>query len=134
MRGAQPPGRSPAPVARYQPAPPQQYQPQQPQGFVQQQGPQPQQDYTPPPPNDYDSTTKQGQASLSDLLALQSQTGRAKGGIAHRTNPNPCPSCGSKTSYVENWGARRGPQPAPHCLECGYNGLFEQGLQSAWIS
>lgn len=54
-----------------------------------------------------------------------------RGGKARKLNPEPCPECGS-SNFVENYGARRGPQPAPHCWNCGYNGLFEQGLPSTW--
>ena len=79
-----------------------------------------------------DFQAKQGQASLSETLAMQAQ-GLGTPGIGARLNPNTCPNCGDKL-FFENLtkGARRGPPPAPHCFACGYNGLFEQGLQSTW--
>lgn len=55
-----------------------------------------------------------------------------RGGPAHRTDPNPCPNCGSKNFSARTTGIMRGPPPAPHCFNCGYNGMFEQGLASSW--
>jgi hypothetical protein len=82
-----------------------------------------------PPP----TSQKFAQASTSQLLQLQSATGQASPGIGAQLNPNPCPNCGASLFY-EQLGKqkRRGPEPAPHCFSCGYNGLFEQGLQSSW--
>ena len=54
-----------------------------------------------------------------------------RGGKGHLLNPDPCPECGSPHFY-SNLGPSRGPQPAPHCWNCGYNGLFEQGMPSSW--
>ena len=55
-----------------------------------------------------------------------------RGGKAHRVDREPCPECGSDQYYSRTEGARRGPPPAPHCFQCGYNGLFTQGLQATW--
>lgn len=55
-----------------------------------------------------------------------------KGGKAHQIDRDPCPECGSDQYYSRTSGPRRGPPPAPHCFQCGYNGLFEQGLPSSW--
>jgi hypothetical protein len=72
------------------------------------------------------------QASVSDLLHNQALTGKASPGIGGRLNPDPCPQCG-KDLFYENLGkTRRGPPPAPHCFTCGYNGMFEQGLEANW--
>lgn len=37
-----------------------------------------------------------------------------------------CPECGSNNFFTRASTRKRGPAPAPHCTECGYNGLFEQ--------
>jgi predicted RNA-binding Zn-ribbon protein involved in translation (DUF1610 family) len=37
-----------------------------------------------------------------------------------------CPECGSGNFFTRSSTVKRGPAPAPHCTECGYNGLFEQ--------
>ncbi len=53
-----------------------------------------------------------------------------KGGEAHRRERSlACPSCGSR-NYFSRKGAwqRAGSAPASHCFECGYNGIYEQGL------
>lgn len=56
-----------------------------------------------------------------------------RGGKAHKVDAYPCPNCGSDKFYSRTGAeARRGPAPAPHCFECGYNGLFDQGLASTW--
>lgn len=94
----------------------------------------PQQQQAPPPPQDYDSQAKQGEAKLSDLLALQSATGVAKPGQGARLNPHHCPSCGSNNFFSNLGVTKRGPAPAPRCFDCGYNdGLFTQGEQSSWM-
>jgi hypothetical protein len=56
-----------------------------------------------------------------------------RGGKGHKIDSDPCPECGSVRYYSRTGeGARRGPPPAPHCFDCGYNGMFEQGLASSW--
>lgn len=57
-----------------------------------------------------------------------------RGGPAHKTDPYPCPNCGSNNFSSRATSIMRGPPPAPHCFDCGFNGLFEQGLQSTWQS
>lgn len=55
------------------------------------------------------------------------------GGKAHQVDKNPCPRCGSNQFYSRAHGIKRGPPPAPHCYNCGYNdGMFDQGLASTW--
>lgn len=83
-----------------------------------------------PPP----TGQKQAQASTSQLLRMQAETGSASPGLGHQLNPNACPQCGNSLFYERLTRARRGPEPAPHCFTCGYNGLFEQGLESSWAS
>jgi hypothetical protein len=74
---------------------------------------------------------KQQQAQLSDLFKIQ-EAGHGTPGQGGRLNPDPCPNCGGPL-FIENLGGkRRGPPPAPHCFNCGHNGLFEQGLASNW--
>jgi hypothetical protein len=56
-----------------------------------------------------------------------------KGGQAHKVDRQPCPQCGSPQFYSRTQGIRRGPPPAPHCYNCGYNGgLFDQGDPTMW--
>ena len=56
-----------------------------------------------------------------------------RGGKAHKIDAEPCPQCGSVRYYSRTGeGARRGPPPAPHCFDCGFNGLFDQGMASTW--
>lgn len=50
-----------------------------------------------------------------------------KGGKGARLNPEQCPNCGSNNYFVHRRDGA-GPQPAPHCYECGHNGIYEQGL------
>lgn len=79
------------------------------------------------------TSQKMGQASTTDLLQMQAATGQASPGVGHQLNPNACPSCGANLFYERlTKGPRRGPEPAPHCFSCGYNGLFEQGLAGNW--
>jgi hypothetical protein len=55
-----------------------------------------------------------------------------KGGQAHKIDREPCPNCGSNQYYSRAVG-KRGPPPAPHCYNCGYNdGLFTQGEATTW--
>lgn len=56
-----------------------------------------------------------------------------RGGKAHKIDADPCPECNSPRYYSRTGdGARRGPPPAPHCFDCGYNGMFQQGMASSW--
>jgi hypothetical protein len=56
-----------------------------------------------------------------------------RGGEGERTNPNLCPRCGSNHYFDNVKASKRGPTPAPHCYNCGFNdGMFEQGLPSTW--
>ena len=63
---------------------------------------------------------------------LYQMMGRWKGGKAHKIDSEPCPECGSNQYFSRTDGHRRGPPPAPHCYNCGFNGLFTQGLESNW--
>lgn len=70
--------------------------------------------------------------TLTEFLDLQRNgqaLGPAKGG---KLNPDPCPQCGGNLFYADLGLKRRGPTPAPHCFTCGYNEMFEQGLESNW--
>ena len=91
-----------------------------------------QQQYVQPQPQTYDEMAKQEGVSLSNLLDVQRATGVAKPGKGARLNPDPCPECGKNLFYSDLGTKRRGPSPAPHCFNCGYNGLFEQGLPASW--
>lgn len=100
----------------------QQYQPQQYQPYA----PQPQ--YQPPP--QYEQPQQRPPVTIANLWdAMQVWN---KGGQAHKIDREPCPQCGSNQFYSRTSGARRGPPPAPHCYNCGYNGMFEQGDPTTW--
>jgi len=70
--------------------------------------------------------------TLSDLLNLQEHGQGPRAGKGAKLNPDPCPNCGGSLYYANLGMKRRGPPPAPHCFNCGYNELFEQGLESNW--
>ena len=113
MRGQQQPARPyQQPVAPRQPV--QGYQ----QGY--------QQNLAPPSPPAATPET------LTELLELQRQGQALKPGKGARLNPDPCPHCGGNLFYADLGMKRRGPRPAPRCFNCGYNELFEQGLESNW--
>lgn len=82
----------------------------------------------------YSDQAKQGQASLTLLLDVQRNGGLITPGPGGRLNQEPCPNCGRELFYHDYGKKRRGPPPAPHCFNCGYNGLFEQGLESSWAT
>ena len=61
-----------------------------------------------------------------------------KGGEAHRKEAgNKCPECGSGNVFsrmAKGAGSGiNGHHPAPRCYECGWNGLYDQGIQANWI-
>ncbi len=61
-----------------------------------------------------------------------------KGGEAHRKEAgNTCPECGSGNVFsrmAKGAGSGiNGNHPAPRCYECGWNGLYDQGIQANWI-
>lgn len=84
-----------------------------------------------PPPGYMPRPAPESVRTTIDNLWGQMQAWR--GGAAHRIDPHPCPNCGGN-QYFSRTGAevRRGPPPAPHCFDCGYNGMFEQGLAASW--
>lgn len=89
----------------------------------------------PTQPQAFHTDTKVQSADLSTLLKLQEQ-GRGQPGQGSKTNPDPCPGCGGPL-FIENLPnsrKRRGPPPAPHCFSCGYNGLFDQGIEANWAA
>jgi hypothetical protein len=63
---------------------------------------------------------------------LYQAMGHWRGGKAHQIDSEPCPECGSNQYYSRTDGKRRGPPPAPHCYNCGYNGMFQQGDPTTW--
>ena len=70
--------------------------------------------------------------TLTELLDLQQHGQGLRPGKGATLNPDPCPNCGGNLFYADLGLKRRGPPPAPHCFTCGYNELFEQGLESNW--
>ena len=112
------------PRARQEPAqapPPPQQQFQQPQqyGYPQQQVP-----HQPHPQQNVQVTTENFMQAVASW----------QGGEAHRTEQNRCPRCGSDHFFSRSQGTHRGPPPAPHCADCGFNGLFEQANEATWQS
>lgn len=63
---------------------------------------------------------------------LYAAAGYWHGGQAHQIDREPCPNCGSG-QYFSRAVGKRGPPPAPHCYNCGYNdGMFTQGEPTTW--
>lgn len=54
------------------------------------------------------------------------------GGIAQKLNPDACPNCGGNQYFAKVRTKGRGPDPAGHCYNCGYNELFDQGDSASW--
>ena len=103
----------------------QHYQPQAPQQYQQY----PQQQPYPPQYQQYPQPQQLPPVTIENLFGAM---GFWRGGKAHQIDREPCPECGSNQYYSRSQGARRGPPPAPHCYNCGYNGLFEQGDPTTW--
>jgi hypothetical protein len=62
-----------------------------------------------------------------------------KGGEAMKRDGHlVCPSCGSRNVFSRTGkGANsmiHGAAPAPHCFECGWNGMYEQASQVNWVA
>lgn len=55
-----------------------------------------------------------------------------QGGIAQKLNPDACPNCGGNQYFAKIRVKGRGPEPAGHCYNCGYNELFDQGDSASW--
>ena len=70
--------------------------------------------------------------TLTEFLDMQAHGQGPKQGKGARLNPEPCPGCGGNLFYADLGMKRRGPPPAPRCFTCGYNELFEQGLEANW--
>jgi hypothetical protein len=70
--------------------------------------------------------------TLTEFLDMQAHGGGPRQGRGAKLNPDPCPNCGEPFFYHDLGKKSRGPAPAPHCFTCGYNELFEQGLESNW--
>jgi hypothetical protein len=113
LRGQPQPFQGRAPVPQYQ----------QPQPAYQQ--PQPQQQYAPAPQAVPPET-------FTEYLDLQKHGQALNPGKGGKLNQEPCPNCGGNLFYADLGLKRRGPPPAPHCFTCGYNEMFEQGLESTW--
>lgn len=99
--------------------PPPQYAPQQ---FVQPQ-PTPGQHQMPP------QTPPPGSVNHQNFMQMASLW---RGGPAMKSDPGGCPECGSPRYYSRAKTVSRGPAPAPHCFDCGFNGLFDQGDPATW--
>jgi len=72
------------------------------------------------------------QVTMDNLYAA---AGHWRGGPAAKTNPDPCPNCGGNQWFQNLSVSTRGPAPAGHCYNCGYNGgMFTQGDQANWAA
>lgn len=113
---------APAPQQRHAPVQPYYQQPVAPNQYVQPQAVpgQHQMPQAPPPP---------GSVTHDNFMQMAAQW---RGGPAMRTDPGGCPSCGSPRYYSRSKKNSRDPAPAPHCFDCGYNGLFDQGDPATW--
>ena len=63
---------------------------------------------------------------------------RWQGGEAHRKEANKtCPECGSGNVFARMakgaGSGINGNAPAPRCYECGWNGLYDQGMEANWV-
>ena len=61
-----------------------------------------------------------------------------QGGEAHRKEAGmTCPECGSTNVFGRvakgSGTAINGSHPAPRCYECGWNGLYDQGMEANWV-
>ena len=106
-----------------------------PQGFQRQPVPQ----YQQPVPTYQQQPQQQPQnlpevppETLTEMLEMQKHGQGLKPGKGARLNPDPCPNCGGALFFHDLGKKSRGPAPAPHCFNCGFNELFEQGLESNW--
>ena len=86
------------------------------------------QQHQPQPQHQQQPDTSQIRVTTQNLYEV---AGMWRGGPAARTEGQPCPNCGSN-HYFSRAGKSRLPAPAPHCFDCGYNGLFDQGLPQTW--
>lgn len=102
----------------------------------------PQRQYVPPSPparNPYQTVPGQhqvppqppppGSVNTNNFMEMASQW---RGGPAMRQETQNCPQCSSPRYYSRAKSVSRGPAPAPHCFDCGFNGLFEQGDPTTW--
>lgn len=97
-------------------------QPQQPQ-WQQHQQPMPGQHQMPP------QTPPPGSVNHQNFMQMASMW---RGGPAMKSDPGGCPECGSPRFYSRAKTVSRGPAPAPHCFDCGFNGMFDQGDPATW--
>ena len=60
------------------------------------------------------------------------------GEAARKEGNNTCPECGSANVFsrmAKGAGSgSNGNAPAPRCYECGWNGIYDQGLEANWIA
>jgi hypothetical protein len=103
------------------------------------------QQYVPPTPTNANAYAQQQQLPYAQQVPVQPQAPPQvtmenlfqamhfwKGGPGAKADPDPCPNCGSN-QYFSRAAGKRGPAPAPHCYNCGYNdGMFTQGEATTW--
>lgn len=91
----------------------------------------PQQDYTQQfqPVQQPEEIPPNGQVTMQNFVEM---AGRWRGGQANRTERTPCPGCGGPRFFSRANANSRSGSPAPHCFDCGYNGLFDQGMPETW--
>jgi predicted nucleic-acid-binding Zn-ribbon protein len=76
---------------------------------------------------------RNGQVTMGEAIRMW------KGGEAHRKEgTNTCPECGSHNVFSRTarhtGNSINGAHPAPRCYECGWNGLYDQGVEANWVS
>ena len=118
-----------APEPRVGSTPPIRFAPTTPQAEVMQGPPTPQQQYM----------ATQTAVDPSEQITIGEAIRSWKGGEAHRKEANNlCPECGSSNVFSRvsrgSGTAVNGNHPAPRCYECGWNGLYDQGIEANWVS
>lgn len=77
-----------------------------------------------------------GAVDTSQIVVTRENIGQVaglwRGGRGMSTETQPCPKCGSPHYFSRGNAKGRGPMPAPLCMTCGFNGIFEQASAEAW--
>lgn len=66
---------------------------------------------------------REGQITDASLAAMVAAKGGGKG---TKTETQLCPECNSAHFFQRKALSKMGNPPAPICMDCGYNGLYEQ--------
>lgn len=66
---------------------------------------------------------REGLITDASLAAMVASKGGGKG---TKTETMDCPECGGHAFFQRKALSKMGNPPAPICMDCGYNGMFEQ--------